>query len=86
MEIFCRQFELASRSRDSTATSRFFKLFPAIGWETEGLKAYASFVVDLVRVRTPTSAKSTFIFGFRLHSSTDRVISQHLLRCIISRL
>ncbi|KAF8553400.1 COG4-domain-containing protein [Imleria badia] len=59
LSIFLNQFALASRSRDAAATSRYFKLFPAIGWETEGLEAYASFVVDLVRVRIPTSAKTS---------------------------
>lgn len=56
--VFQRKFEQACQSRDSAATTRFFKLFPAIGWEAEGLQAYASFVVDLVRVRAPASAKS----------------------------
>jgi hypothetical protein len=58
LSIFRRHFDQASRERDAAATSRFFKLFPAIGWETEGLQAYASFVVDLVRVKAPASAKS----------------------------
>jgi hypothetical protein len=58
--VFQQRFEQASRSRDAGATSRFFKLFPAIGWESEGLQAYASFVVDLVRVRAPASAKSDY--------------------------
>jgi conserved oligomeric Golgi complex subunit 4 len=61
LSIFRRKFEAASRSRDSTTTSRFFKLFPEIGWEAEGLEAYASFVVDLVRVRSPVSAKGIFL-------------------------
>lgn len=61
LSIFLNQFAQASRSRDAAATSRYFKLFPAIGWETEGLEAYAAFVVDLVRVRAPTSAKSRSI-------------------------
>ena len=52
----------ASTSRDAAATTRFFKLFPAIGWEEEGLQAYASFVVDLVKIRAPASAKSTFVW------------------------
>jgi hypothetical protein len=59
LSIFRSHFEQASRSRDAAATTRYFKLFPTIGWEAEGLEAYASFVVDLVRVRAPTSAKST---------------------------
>jgi hypothetical protein len=60
LSIFRQKFEEASRSRDSTTTSRFFKLFPEIGWEAEGLEAYASFVVDLVRIRAPASAKGSF--------------------------
>ncbi|OAX40804.1 COG4-domain-containing protein [Rhizopogon vinicolor AM-OR11-026] len=59
LSIFSNHFEQASRERDAAATSRYFKLFPAIGWEAEGLEAYASFVVDLVRVRAPTSAKTS---------------------------
>ena len=58
LAIFRREFDKASQSRDAAATSRFFKLFPAIGWELEGLQAYAAFVVDLVRVRAPATAKS----------------------------
>jgi hypothetical protein len=60
--VFRQNFEKASHSRDSNATSRFFKLFPAIGWETEGLEAYATFVVDLVRARAPASSKSNSNF------------------------
>ncbi|KAI6006065.1 COG4-domain-containing protein [Pisolithus albus] len=58
LTIFSKHFAQASRSRDAAATSRYFKLFPLIGWEAEGLEAYASFVVDLVRVRAPTSANT----------------------------
>ncbi|TFK42862.1 COG4 transport protein-domain-containing protein [Crucibulum laeve] len=59
LSVFLQNFETASRSRDSAATSRFFKLFPSIGWEDEGLEAYAAFVVDLVRTRAPTTAKTS---------------------------
>ena len=63
LSIFREEFHKASQSRDDGATSRFFKLFPAIGWEQEGLEAYAEFVVDLVRVRAPTSAKSIWFIA-----------------------
>ncbi|KAG1903982.1 COG4-domain-containing protein [Suillus fuscotomentosus] len=59
LSIFKSHFEEASRERDAAATTRYFKLFPTIGWEAEGLEAYGSFVVDLVRVRAPTSAKTS---------------------------
>ncbi|KAG8999188.1 hypothetical protein FRB90_012139 [Tulasnella sp. 427] len=47
LRIFRVEFDKASQARDSANTSRFFKLFPAIGWEKEGLEAYSGFVVDL---------------------------------------
>ncbi|KAG6833211.1 hypothetical protein H0H87_010274 [Tephrocybe sp. NHM501043] len=82
LAIFRRNFEKASQSRDSTATSRFFKLFPAIGWEDEGLEAYASFVVDLVRVRAPASAKSSSPLYYittltALFESIAMIVDQH---------
>jgi conserved oligomeric Golgi complex subunit 4 len=58
LSIFRDHFHEASQARDAAATSRFFKLFPVIGWEKEGLEAYSSFVVDLVRSRAPAQAKS----------------------------
>ncbi|KAF8835442.1 COG4-domain-containing protein [Paxillus ammoniavirescens] len=82
LSIFLRQFEQASRSRDAAATSRYFKLFPAIGWEAEGLEAYASFVVDLVRVRIPTSAKTSSPLYYvtaltALFESVAMIVDQH---------
>lgn len=78
--MFRREFEKASRARDATATSRFFKLFPAIGWEAEGLQAYAAFVVELVKVRAPASAKSMFTSSpVQLWS----YVTQRRLRCTI---
>ncbi|KAG6877994.1 hypothetical protein C0992_008804 [Termitomyces sp. T32_za158] len=82
--LFRKNFEQASRLRDSTATSRFFKLFPAIGWEDEGLEAYASFVVDLVRVKTPTSSKTSSPLYYiaaltALFESIAKLVDQHQL-------
>ncbi|KAF7338520.1 hypothetical protein MVEN_02078100 [Mycena venus] len=82
LAIFRQQFEQASRSRDSATTSRFFKLFPAIGWEEEGLQAYASFVVDLVRVRAPASAKTSSPLYYitaltALFESIALIVDQH---------
>lgn len=59
LDIFSRQFERASAARDSANTSRVFKLFPEIGWETEGLELYARFVVDLIRARAPAGVKAS---------------------------
>ncbi|KAI0350116.1 COG4-domain-containing protein [Trametes cingulata] len=80
--VFRREFERASRARDATATSRFFKLFPTIGWEAEGLQAYASFVVELVKVRPPASAKTSSPLYYiaaitALFESIALIVDQH---------
>ncbi|KAH0584194.1 hypothetical protein H2248_009749 [Termitomyces sp. 'cryptogamus'] len=82
LAIFRKNFEQASRLRDSTATSRFFKLFPAIGWEDEGLEVYASFVVDLVRARAHTSSKTSSPLYYiaaltALFESIAMIVDQH---------
>ncbi|TEB36091.1 COG4-domain-containing protein [Coprinellus micaceus] len=82
LDIFRQKFDEASRSRDSTATTRFFKLFPAIGWEGEGLEAYAAFVVDLVRIRAPASAKTSSPLYYitaltALFESIAMIVDQH---------
>ncbi|KAF7295237.1 Cog4 domain-containing protein [Mycena indigotica] len=82
LTIFRQQFEQASRSRDSATTSRFFKLFPEIGWEEEGLQAYAAFIVDLVRVRAPASAKTSSPLYYitaltALFESIALIVDQH---------
>ncbi|KAL6309196.1 COG4-domain-containing protein [Sparassis latifolia] len=82
LAIFRQEFEKASQSRDATTTSRFFKLFPAIGWEAEGLQSYASFVVDLVKIRPPASAKTSSPLYYvtaltALFESIAMIVDQH---------
>ncbi|KAH9923986.1 COG4-domain-containing protein [Epithele typhae] len=82
LAVFRREFERASAARDAAATSRFFKLFPAIGWEAEGLQAYASFVVELVKVRAPPSAKTSSPLYYitaltALFESIAMIVDQH---------
>jgi hypothetical protein len=57
LSTFKDEFAKASHSKDAATASRFFKLFPLIGWEVEGLETYATFVVDLVRNRPSVSLK-----------------------------
>ncbi|KAI0317766.1 COG4-domain-containing protein [Amylostereum chailletii] len=82
LDVFRRSFNEATQARDAAATTRFFKLFPAIGWEAEGLEAYASFVVDLVKVRPPASAKTSSPLYYitaltALFESIAMVVDQH---------
>ncbi|KAA1479359.1 COG4-domain-containing protein [Dentipellis sp. KUC8613] len=82
LEVFKQSFNEATQARDAAATTRFFKLFPAIGWEAEGLEEYASFVVDLVKVRPPASAKTSSPLYYvtaltALFESIAIIIDQH---------
>jgi hypothetical protein len=45
------EFRSAAEARDEQGTSRFFRLFPMIGAEEQGLGVYADFVVTLVKTR-----------------------------------
>ncbi|KAI0792934.1 COG4 transport protein-domain-containing protein [Abortiporus biennis] len=75
LEVFKSNFLKASRERDSTSTSRFFKLFPAIGWEKEGLEVYAEFVVELVG---RTSSPLYYITSLTaLFESIAMIVDQH---------
>ncbi|KJA27272.1 hypothetical protein HYPSUDRAFT_62954 [Hypholoma sublateritium FD-334 SS-4] len=82
LAVFRQKFAEAASARDSTTTSRFFKLFPSIGWEDEGLEAYANFVVELVRVRSPASAKTSSPLYYitaltSLFESIAMIVDQH---------
>ncbi|KAI0029318.1 COG4 transport protein-domain-containing protein [Vararia minispora EC-137] len=82
LNVFRKSFAEASQSRDAATTTRFFKLFPVIGWEEEGLEAYASFVVDLVKVRPPASAKTSSPLYYitaltALFESIAMIVDQH---------
>ncbi|KAH9001665.1 COG4-domain-containing protein [Lactarius akahatsu] len=82
LQVFTRQFTEATKARDAVATTRFFKLFPVIGWEAEGLEAYASFIVDLVKVRPPASAQASSPLYYitaltALFESIAMIVDQH---------
>ncbi|KAI5124011.1 hypothetical protein M0805_003843 [Coniferiporia weirii] len=81
-DVFLLQFQQASNARDSSMATRFFKLFPPIGWEQEGLEAYASFVLGLVQTKSPTTAKTSSPLYFvtaltALFESICNILDQH---------
>ena len=84
LDIFLREFEKASSDRDEANTSRFFKLFPMIAAEQEGLDAYAKFVCSIVSSRSKGSlqqqASSPTFFASLLTPLFEQIahiISQH---------
>lgn len=57
LHTFRTEFDAAARRKDQQAVSRFFRLWPGIGAEEEGLEAYGDFVVDLVKARSSNAGK-----------------------------
>ncbi|PFH45270.1 hypothetical protein AMATHDRAFT_71881, partial [Amanita thiersii Skay4041] len=60
LDIYTQEFSKASHNRDSASTTRFFKMFPAIGCENEGLAIYSQFIAQLVKIKvSPVSGQPT---------------------------
>ncbi|CED83209.1 Golgi transport complex COD1 protein [Phaffia rhodozyma] len=82
LHIFSRQFGIAAASRDEVATSRFFRLWPEIGAENEGLESYGDFVVGLVRGRNMSAGKTSSPLYYIAHltalfESIGLIVDQH---------
>lgn len=57
LHTFRTEFDAAAEKKDEQAVSRFFRLWPGIGAEREGLEAYGDFVVSLVKARNANTGK-----------------------------
>lgn len=57
MTTFRAEFELAADRGDEQEISRYFRLWPGIGAEDEGLAAYGDFIVELVKSRSRGDGK-----------------------------
>jgi len=57
LQTFRTEFDEAAIRKDEQAVSRFFRLWPGIGAEDEGLEAYGDFVVGLVKGRSSNAGK-----------------------------
>lgn len=81
-DVFLKNFKQAARAKDAAMISRFFKLFPPIGWDEEGLDAYSTFAVDLIHSRAPTSTKTSSPLYYvtaltNLFESICNIVDQH---------
>ncbi|WVQ77082.1 hypothetical protein IAR50_006765 [Cryptococcus sp. DSM 104548] len=82
LHTFRREFDDAVVRKDEPGVSRFFRLWPAIGAENEGLEAYGDFVVGLVKARSPAAGKSSSPLYYltsltTLLESIAHIIDQH---------
>ncbi|CAN6613638.1 conserved oligomeric Golgi complex subunit 4 [Trichomonascus vanleenenianus] len=88
--LFLKEFEKATRVRDMESVTRFFKLFPLIGQEKEGLTVYARFICGIITTSSRTlmqsrpgesGASSNMLFyGIavsRLFENIATIVAQH---------
>ncbi|KAK9475375.1 COG4 transport protein-domain-containing protein [Dipodascopsis tothii] len=82
--LFLREFESAAKDKDVEKLTRFFKLFPLIGKEKEGLDSYAKFVCTLVadqsRAIMSNRVEGPLFFGMamsRLFENIAAIVNQH---------
>ena len=78
LHTFRIEFDAAAEKKDEQAVSRFFRLWPGIGAEREGLEAYGDFVVGLVKARNANTGKREC-----LDSSRHRAVLTPSLKHII---
>ena len=51
-KLFLREFDAAAKVKDEERITRFFRLFPLIGKENEGLDVYGRFVCGIIAGRS----------------------------------
>lgn len=47
--VFTHKFKQATEALDQVEASKYFRLFPLVGFRTQGLEAYSSFARDMIR-------------------------------------
>lgn len=57
LRTFRTEFDAAAARKDEHEVSRYFRLWPGIGAQDEGLEAYGDFVVSLVKSRSSSAGK-----------------------------
>ncbi|ORX36086.1 COG4 transport protein-domain-containing protein [Kockovaella imperatae] len=82
LQTFRSEFDAAAVRKDEQGVSRYFRLWPGIGAEKEGLEAYGDFVVGLVKARSsnPGKASNPLYYLTSLTSlleSIAHIIDQH---------
>ncbi|KAK9370414.1 COG4 transport protein-domain-containing protein [Lipomyces kononenkoae] len=82
--LFLKEFEAAAKAKDMEKITRFFKLFPLIGKEKEGLDVYAKFVCTIIagqsRQLMSSKTEGPLFFGMalsRLFENIASIVDQH---------
>lgn len=82
--IFLREFNKAAADKDMETLTRYFKLFPLIGQEKEGLDIYAKFICGIIvaqsRTRIQSKVETSLFYAItmtRLFENIVAIVGQH---------
>lgn len=87
--IFLREFEKAASEKNMENLTRYFKLFPLIGREQEGLAVYAKFICGIITAQSrqriqaamsSNASESPMFYAFamtRLFENIATIVNQH---------
>lgn len=79
--LFLREFNKATEAKDVSNVTRYFKLFPLIGKEVEGLDVYSKFVCSIVATRA-RSAISGRLDGDMVYANLASRLFEHIASII----
>ena len=85
-KLFLREFDAAAKVKDEKRITRFFRLFPLIGKEQEGLDVYGRFVCGIIAGRSRAAMTQREFLVKGLFSDFSNIISNVLcidVDCII---
>ncbi|CEH14887.1 Golgi transport complex COD1 protein [Ceraceosorus bombacis] len=82
LDLYSRRFRAAVEAKDTVEATRFFKMFPLIGWRSEGLAVYSDFAKALVRERgkaiTDALAATHNSSSLHFHAGLLTTLFEHL--------
>jgi conserved oligomeric Golgi complex subunit 4 len=68
-KLFLREFDSAAKVKNEERITRFFRLFPLIGKENEGLDVYGRFVCGIIAGRSRAAMTQSIFFVYPSYSS-----------------
>lgn len=87
-KLFLREFHRAAAAKDMAALTRFFKLFPLIGKDNQGLQVYSQFIAGIITTQSralmqqrPPEGQALLLFYSRIVSrlfeDIATIVDQH---------
>lgn len=67
LHVFTQRFRQATEALDQAEASRYFRLFPQLGFRTEGLQAYSSFARSVIAEKGKAILEATTRAGTAAH-------------------